>query len=134
MDLEKFKVYIKEHPSLKDEVLNHKRTWQEIYEAYSLSLDDPFPEYKKKDIKIEAENGEKNAEPQTKKSESAEDMIKNVLGYVKKIDPDNITKYVTSIQKVLELLASFGAGATAASASKKNTTDPLFDRKFDDWY
>ena len=68
------------------------------------------------------------------KTDSPEDMIKNVLGYVKKIDPDNITKYVTSIQKVLELLASFGAGATAASASKKNTTDPLFDRKFDDWY
>lgn len=136
MDLDKFKEYIKEHPLLKDEVLTHKRTWQEIYEAYTLSSDDPFPDYKKKEIRLDLEKAIKQEEKKEEKAktDSPEDMIKNVLGYVKKIDPDNITKYVTSIQKVLELLASFGAGATAASASKKNTTDPLFDRKFDDWY
>ena len=117
-------------------MLTHKRTWQEIYEAYTLSSDDPFPDYKKKEIRLDLEKEIKQEEKKEEKAktDSPEDMIKNVLDYVKKIDPDNITKYVTSIQKVLELLASFGAGATAASASKKNTTDPLFDRKFDDWY
>ncbi len=134
MDLDRFKEYVKEHPRLKEEVLSHKRTWQEIYEAYTLSTDDPFPDYKKKELKLDDGIKPEEKKEEKPKSESTEDMIKNVLGYVKKIDPDNITKYVTSIQKVLELLASFGAGATAASASKKNTTDPLFDRKFDDWY
>lgn len=134
MDLDRFKEYVKEHPRLKEEVLSHKRTWQEIYEAYTLSIDDPFPDYKKKELKLDDGIKPEEKKEEKPKSESTEDMIKNVLGYVKKIDPDNITKYVTSIQKVLELLASFGAGATAASASKKNTTDPLFDRKFDDWY
>lgn len=141
--LDNFKSYIKEHPGLKDEVLNHKMSWQEIYETYSLSIDDPFPNYKKKERiileeekEIKDDNIKSNTkeENKTKKKESTEDMIKNVLSYVKKIDPDNVTKYVTSIQKVLELLASFGAGATASAATKKNTTDPLFDRKFDDWY
>ena len=123
MSLDKFKEYVKEHPKLKDEVLSKKLSWQEIYETWSLSSDDPFVDYKASEVK--------KAEP---KSKEAEDLVKNVMGYVKKINPDNITKYVTSIQKVLELLASFGAGATAASASKKNTRDPLFDRRYDDWY
>lgn len=123
MSLDKFKEYVKEHPKLKDEVLNKKLSWQEIYETWSLSSDDPFSDYKLTEVK--------KTEP---KSKEAEDLVKNVMGYVKKINPDNITKYVTSIQKVLELLASFGAGATAASATKKNTRDPLFDRRYDDWY
>lgn len=140
MGLDEFKSYVKEHPSLKDEVMKKKMTWQEIYENYSLSSEDPYPGYKKnvsnvlKDKIISEEPKTEEKKEEKKESASAEDMIKNVLGYVKKIDPDSITKYVTSIQKVLELLASFGAGATASAASKKNTTDPLFDRKFDDWY
>lgn len=125
MSLDKFKEYVKEHPRLKDDVLSKKYSWQEIYETWSLSDDDPFSDYKVKTIE------EKKVETKTK---DTEDMLKNVMGYVKKINPDNITKYVTSIQKVLELLASFGAGATAASATKKNTRDPLFDRRYDDWY
>lgn len=123
MSLDKFKEYVKEHPKLKDEVLSKKLSWQEIYETWTLSSDDPFQDYKVSEVK--------KTEP---KSKDTEDLVKNVMGYVKKINPDNITKYVTSIQKVLELLASFGAGATAASASKKNTRDPLFDRRYDDWY
>ena len=69
----------------------------------------------------------------SEKTIQTEDMIKNVLGYIKKIDPDQVTKTVTSIQKVLELLGSFGAGTTVSAASK-STLDPLFDRKFDEWY
>ncbi len=140
MGLDEFKSYIKEHPSLKDEVMKKKMNWQEIYENYSLSQEDPYPTYKKNKVEVLKEKAlgdepiVEDKKETKKESPSAEEMIKNVMGYVKKIDPDSITKYVTSIQKVLELLASFGAGATASAAAKKNTTDPLFDRKFDDWY
>lgn len=134
-NLDKFKSYVSTHPGLKNEVLNHKMTWQEIYETWTLSDGDPFKEYQK--IKVDAKESDTITETKstTKESDtSTEDMVKNILGYVKKINPDNVTKYVTSIQKVLELLASFGAGATASGAVKKNTTDPLFDRRYDDWY
>lgn len=132
MSLDEFKLYVKSHPKLKDEVLSHKMTWQEIYETWVLSEEDPFSQYKTSPkVDLPKEDTPKTSE---KKESSTEDMLKNVLGYVKKINPDNVTKYVTSIQKVLELLASFGAGATASAAAKKNTTDPLFDRRYDDWY
>lgn len=56
------------------------------------------------------------------------------MGYIKKIDPDQVTKTVTSIQKVLELISGFGAGASSSALAKKSTGDPLFDRRFDEWY
>ncbi len=119
-NMERFKEYIKRNPNLKNEVIAKKKTWQELYEEFILIGDDS-----------------KTAEPESprtdSKSSDTTQMIKNVIGYVKKIDPDQITKTVTSIQKVIELLASFGAGASVASASK-STLDPLFDRKFDEWY
>lgn len=126
--MDDFKQYLRKNPALKAEVLANKRSWQEVYETWVLTSDlDDIP-IQKEEIK------EKEAEVKDdKKDEGVEDMLKTMLGYAKKINPDNVTKYVTSIQKVLELLASFGAGATTASI-KKNTTDPLFDRKFDEWY
>ncbi len=127
--LDEFKAYLKLHPGLQNEVINRKLSWQEVYETWTLADDDPFKEYGIKD-KIKKEDKVVKEEV---KEESTEDMVKTLLGYAKKINPDNVTKYVTSIQKILELLSSFGAGATAASI-KKNSADPLFDRKFDDWY
>ena len=63
------KEYIKEHPLLKDEVLTHKRTWQEIYEAYTLSSDDPFPDYKKKEIRLDLEKEIKTRGKKRRKSQ-----------------------------------------------------------------
>lgn len=119
-NMERFKEYIKKNPNLKNEVIAKKKTWQELYEEFVLLGD----EVKPKDTESPRVDN---------KSSDTTQMIKNVIGYVKKIDPDQITKTVTSIQKVIELLASFGAGASVASASK-STLDPLFDRKFDEWY
>ena len=124
-EMEEFKLYVKKHPSLKNEVLKKRRTWQDIYEEFVLSgeVGNNSSEI------IETEKEVKS----TTKTSQPEEVIKTLVSYVKKIDPDQITKTVTSIQKVIELLGSFGAGATAAAASK-STLDPLFDRKFDEWY
>ena len=119
-NMDRFKEYIKKNPNLKNEVIAKKKTWQELYEEFILIGDEPKA--------VEPENPRAD-----NKNSDTTQMLKNVIGYVKKIDPDQITKTVTSIQKVIELLASFGAGASVASASK-STLDPLFDRKFDEWY
>lgn len=127
--LDEFKEFVKKHPLLKQEVYSKRKTWQQLYEDYVILGSDAFSEYQeeKKD-KEEAPKTEEKKNPQT------EDLIKNLLGYVKKIDPDQVTKTVTSIQKVLELIGSFGAGSTSTALAKKSTGDPLFDKRFDQWY
>lgn len=129
--LDEFKEFIKRHPLLKQEVLSRRKTWQELYEEYVLLGEEEFDSYKKAESKEEAPAEKKET---AKKDSSTEDLIKSVIGYVKKIDPDQVTKTVTSIQKVLELFSSFGAGASSAALAKKSTGDPLFDKRFDEWY
>lgn len=121
--LDEFKIFIKKHPLLKQKVLSGERTWQQLFEDYSILGEEAFEEDKKEEV-IE----KKSSTPGT------EDLIKTVVGYVKKIDPDQITKTVTSIQKVLELIGGLGAGATSGALAKKSTGDPLFDKRFDEWF
>lgn len=121
--MDEFKAFVRKNPSLKNDVIQKKRTWQDIYEEFVIMGDSTVVTQVKEEVK----------KTTSEKTIQTEDMIKNVLGYIKKIDPDQVTKTVTSIQKVLELLGSFGAGATVSAASK-STLDPLFDRKFDEWY
>jgi len=124
--LDEFKEFIKRHPLLKQDVLAKKRTWQELYEDYVLLGEEAFTD--------DAEVVEEAKAEVKKKESSTEDLVKNIMGYVKKINPDQVTKTVTSIQKVLELIGSFGAGASSTALAKKSTGDPLFDKRFDEWY
>lgn len=126
--MDEFKKYVRGHPSLKNEVIQKKRTWQDIYEEFVL-----YGETTSDSSATATVVTEKATKTTASKPGQTEEIIKSVLGYVKKIDPDQVTKTVTSIQKVLELLTSFGAGATVSAASK-STLDPLFDKKFDEWY
>lgn len=122
--LDEFKQFVKAHPLLKNEVQSKRKTWQELYEDFVILGESAFDEEETKTSKPK----------ETKKeSSSTEDMIKTIIGYVKKIDPDQVTKTVTSIQKVLELLGGL-SGGTAGALAKKSTGDPLFDKRFDEWY
>lgn len=128
--LDEFKQFVKRHPLLKQEVISKRKTWQQLYEEYVILGEDEFSSFKEAEVKEE----EQQPVSKAKKDSSTEDLIKNIVGYVKKIDPDQVTKTVTSIQKVIELFSSFGAGAAASSIAKKSTGDPLFDKRFDEWY
>ncbi len=125
--LDEFKEFVKRHPLLKGQVASKQKTWQELYEDFCILGEDAFEEESKE------ESAEKT-KPKETKSTSTEDLIKTVVGYVKKIDPDQVTKTVTSIQKVLELIGGLGAGASTSALAKKSTGDPLFDKRFDEWY
>lgn len=128
--LDEFKEFVKRHPLIKEEVYSKRKTWQELYENFVILGEEAFIEEPSKETKEAKEVGTKKE----KTSTQAEDVIKQIIGYVKKIDPDQVTKTVTSIQKVLELFGSFGAGASAGALAKKSTGDPLFDKRFDEWY
>lgn len=130
--IDNFKEFVKEHPLLKDEVREKRRSWQSIYEEWVLYDDEEnWNRYKK----IKEEDTKKPVKEEEKVT-SSDDMIKNIMGYVKKINPDSITKTIGSVQKLIELISSFGAGGAVGSvaSTKKKTGDPLFDRRFDDWY
>ena len=71
----------------------------------------------------------------SKETQQIGDILKSCIGYVKKINPDNLTKTITNVQKLMALVAGIGAANTAnAAKSNKLTGDPLFDRRFDEWY
>lgn len=123
--LDEFKEFVKRHPLLKGMVQSKQKTWQELYEDYCILGESAFPEEEKK---------EEPKKEVAKSSSSTEDLIKTVVGYVKKIDPDQVTKTVTSIQKVLELFGGIGGAAAGSALAKKSTGDPLFDKRFDEWY
>lgn len=128
--LDEFKQFVKRHPLLKGQVASKQTTWQQLYEDYCILGEEAF-EDSKEDVKEEKE--EKKSSTKTSSS-STEDLIKTVVGYVKKIDPDQVTKTVTSIQKVLELFGGLGGAAAGSALAKKSTGDPLFDKRFDEWY
>ncbi|MDE5715493.1 MAG: YlbD family protein [Anaeroplasmataceae bacterium] len=125
--LDEFKEFVKRHPLLKGMVQSKQKTWQELYEDYCILGEGAFEDIKEEPTKEETKK-------ETKSSSSTEDLIKTVVGYVKKIDPDQVTKTVTSIQKVLELFGGIGGAATGSALAKKSTGDPLFDKRFDEWY
>ena len=126
--LDEFKEFVKRHPLMKLQVLNKEKTWQELYEDFCILGTEAFTDIDNKPEET------KTTEAITKKPSQTEDMIKSIMGYVKKIDPDQVTKTVTSIQKVLELFGGLGGAKAGSALAKKSTGDPLFDKRFDDWY
>lgn len=95
--MEEFRSFVNKYPKIKDDVINKTRTWQNIYE----------------DWVILGENNEvwnKYKEPISKIGTDflSSDGMKQIIGYLKKINPDSISKTLNTIQKVLQISQSFG--------------------------
>lgn len=140
-NLDDFKQFVKVHPGLNDLVSNKSRSWQEIYEDWTFYKEDSkWEEYKDTNSIKLIEEVNKPDEPVIEntikegKTANVEEMMKGALAYVKKINPDTITKTVTNAQKILALISGLGIGGAAAIAKNSNTGDPLFDKRFDEWY
>ena len=118
---EQFKEFVKNHPLLKFEVRDNKRSWQNIFEEWDLlgEGDKSWNKY--------VENEKKD----TLETVPGQETIRNVMGYIKKINPDSITKVLGNVNKIASLLSGLTGNKTTSS---KLTGDPLFDKKFDDWY
>lgn len=114
--MEQFKEFVSKHPLLKFEVRDGKRTWQNIFEEWTFYGEEPFKNF--------IENEERG-------TAEGQETIRNIVNYVKKINPDTLTKTLNNCQKVMSLLQSFqGKGVTGS----KTVGDPLFDKRFDDWF
>lgn len=84
-NLKEFKAFLKTIPSIKEDVLNHRYTWQEIYEIYTMygENDNFFKPYKEHPI---------------------ENM--NVLEIIKNIDLEALSSSLQSIEKVLGIVSN----------------------------
>ena len=132
---EEFKEFVKSHPGLKQVVYEEKKSWQSLFEEWSLlGATTVWDKYKDGNVKEDVSVDKPNVFV-SKETQQIGDMLKTCMNYVKKINPDNVTKTITNIQKIMALVAGVGAANTVnAAKSNKLTGDPLFDRRFDEWY
>lgn len=84
-NLKEFKAFLKTIPSIKEDVLNHRYTWQEIYEIYTMygENDNFFKPYKEHPTEY-----------------------MNVLEIIKNIDLDALSSSLQSMEKVLEIVSN----------------------------
>ena len=135
--IEEFKEFVKSNPNIKQIMQKHKLNWQALFEEWSLlGGEKTLENYNEEgDVKVNKTSSSKTSIPVTKEMAQLGDMIKTCVNYVKKINPDSITKTVNNVQKLMALVAGIGAANTVKAAKgNKMTGDPLFDKKFDDWY
>ncbi len=87
-----FKLFLKDNPKIVREVRMGKKTWQEIYEDWSLlgDEDDVWNEYKEK----------KQTEEDTEKTNKGE-FMSQILNQLKKMDPDQIQKQIGNFSQAL---------------------------------
>lgn len=88
--MNEFKDFVSRHERIKEEVRNGNRTWQSIYEDWVILGEDEFKDFK----------------TQTKTQPSDllnNDSVRKIVDYVKKINPDSISKTLNTVQKVLQI-------------------------------
>lgn len=114
--MDEFREFVSKHPLVKEEVKTGKATWQKIYEDWVI-LGENDEMWKK----FEQKKGET---PKKLEDLLTQENLKNVLGYVKKINPDSISKTLNTVQKVLQITQSFGG---------KNVSS-LYNANYNSWW
>lgn len=115
--MDEFREFVSKHPLVRDEVKKGTATWQQIYENWVIlgENDDSWKKYEKVET--------------TEQPKKIEDLLgqanlKNIWGYIKKINPDSISKTLNTVQKVLQITQSFGG---------KNVSS-LYNANYNSWW
>lgn len=117
--IDDFREFVKKYPKIKDDVKNGIKTWQVLYEDWVMlgEEDSVWDIYKETTSK--ADIGSKKLDDLLTTSN-----IKNIIEYVKKINPDSISKTLNTIQKVLQITQSFGG----------KPTPNLYNANYNSWW
>ena len=106
--MDEFRSFVMKYPKLRDEVNNGNRTWQSIYEEWVLYGDKTdWSKYQDNEIK---QNVNDNKKPGS--VTLSVDTIKNIAGYLKKINPDDLNKTLNTVQKVIQIVQTVGGNKT----------------------
>lgn len=121
--IDAFREFVINHPKIKDEVANGNTTWQKMYEDWVIlgENDSKWQAYVNRTTN--ANGSTTNTKP---KANTIEELlsgtsIKNVLNYIKKIDPDSISKTLNTVQKVLQITQSFQGRPTGIYNNNYNS-------------
>ena len=102
--IDEFRTFVKKYPKIKDDVKNGVKSWQSLYEDWVMLGEDDSVWDIYKDSKKESDLGNKKLDELLTTSN-----IKNIVEYIKKINPDSISKTLNTVQKVLQITQSFGS-------------------------
>lgn len=113
--MDEFRDFVSRYPLVREDVASGKRTWQNIYEDWVImgEQNDIWDKYRKK-------NETKSEGIDLLSSEN----IKNIMGYIKKINPDSISKTLSTIQKLLQITQGIGG----------RPNNGLFNANYNSWW
>ena len=117
--MNEFRTFVNKYPKLRDEVRSGNKTWQNIYEEWVLFGEENFGNYKEEDIQTI-----KNA---VANSNLNLDSVKNVINYIKKINPDDLNKTLNTVQKVIQIAQTVGGNKVGSIA-------PIVGSAYSDWW
>lgn len=94
--MDEFRDFVSRYPLVREDVVSGKKTWQNIYEDWVIlgennSIWDKYKESKKETIDL-----------------LSSENLRNIMNYVKKINPDSISKTLNTVQKILQITEGIG--------------------------
>ena len=94
--MDEFREFVSRYPLVREDVVSGKKTWQNIYEDWVIlgennSVWDKYKESKKETIDL-----------------LSSENLRNIMNYVKKINPDSISKTLNTVQKILQITQGIG--------------------------
>ncbi len=112
--MNEFRDFVGRFPKVREEVISGKRTWQSIYEDWVIlgennSIWDQYKKIEEKKESIDLLSSEN---------------IKNIMGYIKKINPDSISKTLNTVGKVLQITQGLGTKQAPG----------LFNANYNSWW
>lgn len=116
-----FKEFANRHPLLKDEVRKGARTWQNIYEEWTIYGEND-PQWQK--------YAQSQQSTQSQSNGDVNESVKNIVGYIQKINPDSINKTLNTVQKVVQIIQSVGGGSKKAQIPTQNMMPSMYN----DWW
>ncbi len=119
--MDEFKSFVSKHNKIRDEVRSGTRTWQNVYEEWVL-FGENDPQWEKY-LTVEANN----VVSQNGNNLSINmDSVKNIVSYIKKINPDDLNKTLNTIQKVIQIAQTVGGN--------RGTVAPIVSSAYNDWW
>ncbi|CAH2713386.1 hypothetical protein BACCIP111895_00521 [Neobacillus rhizosphaerae] len=98
--VQKFKEFVRDNPKIIQEVRKGKSTWQELYEDWYL-LGEEDKRWETIGSEPDSESGsESDSEPE-KNKESQGDWMSNIMGMVKKMDPNQMQNHINNLSQAL---------------------------------
>ena len=155
--VQEFKAFVQDKPYLIREVRAGRATWQSLYEDWAIVGEDetywrdPSPTQETKENTHDSDSkrspfafpgmSRKKEEPTATSNTSASDaddkgdfmdQVNNIMGYVKKVDVDQVQSHMKSLGSVLssiqDVIGQF-QGGTSAGAATKVLGSALSDKK-----